>query len=64
LEPCGFLQSAQLKKAGEALLPAIEEPINAKAEQIRAKFQALLDKTNKEDPRPQDVKALSDSSSR
>lgn len=41
------------------MLPAIEGPINAKAEQIRAQFQALLDKTNKENPRPQDVKALS-----
>jgi hypothetical protein len=38
----------------------IEGPINAKAEQIRSKFQALLDKTNKENPRPQDVKALAD----
>lgn len=26
---------------------------------FRAKFQALIDKTNKENPRPQDVKALS-----
>ena len=42
------------------MLPAIEGPINAKADQIRTKFQALLDKTNKENPRPQDVKALSD----
>src|SRR5215207_1669030 len=42
------------------MLPAIEGPINANSEQIRAKFQALLDKTNKENPRPQDVKALSD----
>lgn len=38
----------------------LEGPINANAEQIRAKFQALLDKTNKENPRSQDVKALSD----
>ena len=38
----------------------IEGPITAKAEQVRAKFKALLDKTNKENPRPQDVKALSD----
>ncbi len=42
------------------MLAAIEGPINAKAEQIRIKFQALLDKTNKENPRPQDVKALSE----
>jgi hypothetical protein len=42
------------------MLAAIEEPINAKAEQIRTKFKALLDKTNKENPRPQDLKALSD----
>ncbi|HZE69939.1 MAG TPA: hypothetical protein VE135_10505 [Pyrinomonadaceae bacterium] len=38
----------------------LEGPITAKAEQIRAKFRALLDKTNKENPRPQEVKALSD----
>jgi hypothetical protein len=42
------------------MLAAIEEPINAKAEQIRTRFKALLDKTNKENPRPQDVKALSE----
>jgi hypothetical protein len=30
------------------------------AEQIRAKFKQLLDKTNKEHPRPQDVTALAD----
>lgn len=42
------------------MLPTIEGPINAKAEQIRAQFQALLDKTNKENPRPHDIKALSD----
>ncbi|MBA3355094.1 MAG: hypothetical protein H0U18_03980 [Pyrinomonadaceae bacterium] len=35
-------------------------PNPAKAEQIRAKFRQLLDRTNKEHPRPQDVKALSD----
>jgi hypothetical protein len=40
------------------MLAAIEGPINAKAEQVRARFQAVLDKTNKENPRPQDVKAL------
>lgn len=39
---------------------AIEGPINAKAEQIRTKFRTLLDRTNKENPRPQDVKALSE----
>lgn len=38
----------------------IEGPITAKAEQVRAKFQVLLDKTNKENPHPKDVKALSD----
>jgi hypothetical protein len=38
----------------------IEGPIKAKAEQVRAKFRALLDKTNKENPRPQDVQALSE----
>jgi hypothetical protein len=42
------------------VLAAIEGPINAKADQIRARFQALLDKTNKENPRAQDLKALSD----
>ena len=42
------------------MLSAIEGPINARAEQIRAKFQGLLDKTNKDTPRPQDVKALAD----
>ena len=46
------------------MLAKIEVPINAKAKQIRTKFQALLDKTNKENPRPQDVKALSEPSSR
>ncbi len=38
----------------------IEAPIIAKAEQVRAKFQVLLDKTNKENPNPKDLKALSD----
>lgn len=42
------------------MLATIETPITAKAEQIRAKFQGLLDKTNTEHPRPKDVKALSD----
>ena len=42
------------------MLATMEAPITAKAEQIRAQFQALLDKTNKEHPRQQDVKALSD----
>lgn len=37
----------------------LEGPITAKAEQVRAKFQALLDKTNKENPHPKDVRALS-----
>ena len=32
----------------------------AKVEKVRAKFRELLDKTNKEHPRAQDVKALSD----
>jgi hypothetical protein len=31
-----------------------------RAEKIRAKFAALLSKTNKEHPLPQDVKALSE----
>jgi len=38
----------------------MEGPINAKAEQIRIKFQTLLDKTNIENPQPKDVKALAD----
>ena len=42
------------------MLEAIEGPINAKAEQTRVKFKALLGKTNKENPRQQDVKALSE----
>src|SRR6266480_7534583 len=42
------------------MLRTIEGPINVKAKQIRAKFQTLLDKTNKENPRPQEIKALSD----
>jgi len=40
---------------------AIETPASpARAEQIRAKFKQLLDRTNKEHPKAQDVKALSD----
>lgn len=42
------------------MLARIEKPITDRAEQIRTKFQALIDKTNKENPRPQDVKTLSD----
>lgn len=42
------------------MVAEIEGPINAKADQIRSKFEALLDKTNKENPRSQDVKALSE----
>lgn len=38
----------------------LKGPITAKAEQIKAKFHALLDKTNKEHPKPKDVKARSD----
>lgn len=37
----------------------IEGPITAKAEQVRATFRVLLDKTNKENPSPKDLKALS-----
>jgi hypothetical protein len=37
----------------------LEGPITTKAEQVRARFRALLDKTNKENPQPKDVKALS-----
>jgi len=40
---------------------AIETPTDtAKTEQIRIRFKGLLDGTNKENPKPQDVKALSD----
>ena len=42
------------------MLSAIEGPINAKAEQVRIKFQELLDKTNKENPQPKDLKALAE----
>jgi hypothetical protein len=42
------------------MLAAIEGPINAKAEEIRRKFQELLDKTNKENPQPKDLKALAE----
>lgn len=35
-------------------------PITAKAEQVRTRFRVLLDRTNKENPHPKDVKALSD----
>jgi hypothetical protein len=45
---------------GVNVMQDLEGPITAKAEQIRAKFRALLDKTNKENPHPKDVKALSD----
>ncbi len=31
-----------------------------KVEQIRCQFKSVLEKTNKENPRPQDVKVLSD----
>lgn len=41
-------------------MPDIEGPITANAEQVRERFKALLDKTNKENPLPKDVKALSD----
>ena len=37
-----------------------EKVITEKAEETRTKFQALLDKTNKENPSPKDVKALAE----
>ena len=37
-----------------------EKVITQKAEQTRTRFRSLLDKTNKENPRPKDVKALAD----
>ena len=38
----------------------VEKVITDKAEETRAKFHTLLEKTNKEHPSPKDVKALSD----
>ena len=38
----------------------VEKVITDKAEETRAQFRALLDKTNKEHPHPKDVKALAD----
>ena len=37
-----------------------EKVITEKAEETRTRFRALLDKTNKENPAPKDVKALAD----
>lgn len=37
-----------------------EKVITEKAEQTRTKFRALLDKTNRENPQPKDVKALAE----
>ena len=37
-----------------------EKVITDKAEEVRTKFRALLDKTNNEHPNPKDLKALSD----
>jgi hypothetical protein len=37
-----------------------EKVITEKAEETRTKFRALLDKTNKENPLPKDVRALAD----
>jgi hypothetical protein len=39
---------------------AVEESIATKAEQARAKFRELLDKTNKGNPHPKDVAALAE----
>ena len=36
----------------------IQKVITEKAEQTRTQFRALLDKTNKENPQPKDVRAL------
>jgi len=38
----------------------VEKVITDKAEETRSTFWALLDKTNKEQPNPKDLKALSD----
>jgi hypothetical protein len=40
------------------MLKTIEKPITDRAEQIRTRFQVLLDQTNKENPHPRDVKSL------
>jgi hypothetical protein len=37
-----------------------EKVITEKAEETRTKFRALLDKTNKENPQPKDVRALAE----
>jgi hypothetical protein len=37
-----------------------EKVISEKAEETRTKFRALLDKTNKENPQPKDVRALAE----
>ena len=42
------------------MLVDFEKVITDKAEQTRIEFRALLDKTNKENPLPRDLKALSD----
>ena len=43
-------------------MPIEDESIRSpmKVEQIRSKFRQLLERTNKEHPRPQDVAALSE----
>ncbi len=41
------------------MLTSIEDPITAKAIEVCRKFLAVLGKTNTENPRPQDLKALS-----
>jgi hypothetical protein len=42
------------------MLVDLEKVITDKAEKTRKTFRALLDKTNKEQPQPKDIKALSD----
>ena len=43
-----------------AMTVDVEKVITDKAEETRKTFRALLDKTNKEQPNPKDLKALSD----
>jgi hypothetical protein len=42
------------------MLTSIEDPITAKAIEVRRKFLSILDKTNKENPSPTEIKALAD----
>ena len=41
-------------------MPTEAETLPAKVQELRVKFRELLEKTNKDHPRPQDVAALAD----